>query len=93
MRRKNLGRLLPPRKKQDRRLQDETATYTDAVETFIASEAPVPRKFGFAASAVTFADSVEPETIDVFLKCEFLVLPRTPYLIFTSVSSLAHCSQ
>lgn len=71
MRKKNLGRLLPPRKRKERRLQDETDLYTDAVHTVITSEAPVPRKFGFVASAVTFADSVEPKAVDVFLKCEF----------------------
>ena len=71
MRRKNLGRLLPPRKKKDRRLHDETDSYTDTVQTVVASGGPVPRKFGFVASGVTFADLVESEAVDVFLKCEF----------------------
>jgi hypothetical protein len=70
MRRKNLGRLLPPRKKKDKGLQDVSISFTDAVQTVVASEVPVPHKFGFIASAVTFADSVEPEAVDVFLKCE-----------------------
>jgi hypothetical protein len=71
MRRKNLGRLLPPRKKKDRRLHDETDSYTDGVQTVVASGGLVPRKFGSVASGVTFADLVEPEAVDVFLKCEF----------------------
>lgn len=81
MRKKNLGRLLPPRKRKERRPQDETDFCTDALQTVVASEVPVPRKFGFFASAVTFADSIEPQAVDVFLKCEFW---STSYLILNS---------
>lgn len=77
MRRKNLGRLLPPRTKKDRRLQDVTNSYTDTVQNVVASEPPAPRKFGFVASGVTFADSVRPEAVEVFLKCKF-----SPYFLF-----------
>lgn len=81
MRKKNLGRLLPPRKTKERRPQDETDSYTDAVQTVVTSKNPIPRNFGFSASAVTFADSIEPEAVDVFLKCKFW---STSYLILNS---------
>ena len=38
----------------------------------ILSPASIPRKFGSVASAICFADSVKPATVDVVLQCEFL---------------------
>jgi hypothetical protein len=38
----------------------------------IISPASIPRKFGSVASAICFADSVKPATVDVVLQCEFL---------------------
>ena len=44
----------------------------------IRSPTTVPRKFGSTASAVSFADSVEPALVDVILRCEYLA----PYHLF-----------
>ena len=38
------------------------------------SPATIPRQFGSVASAVCFADSVQPATVDVVLQCEYLLV-------------------
>ena len=39
----------------------------------VRSPATVPRKFGSVASAICFADSVMPATVEVVLRCEQLI--------------------
>ena len=83
---KNQGRKLPPRKKKPKAGQEPPISSSDAYNRDIhGSWAPsttavlldpvlavtIPRSFGSGMSTISFADTLEPGTIEVVLQCEF----------------------
>lgn len=76
---KNLGKALPPRKtRQKRRQVTERPSKTAAAFINPKSQAhsvhvlpgTVPRMFGTFSSSMTPADVVDPEAVDVILRCK-----------------------
>jgi hypothetical protein len=66
---KNRGKKFPPQKRGSKRMQKGPPTST------IPASHPIlpvttPRKFGSDVSTISFADAVEPATVEVVLKCE-----------------------
>jgi hypothetical protein len=85
---KNRGRKLPSRKKKKPRVDQElsassaspgdlhesllppTVTASSPVSTISAT---LPRSFGSGMSTISFADNLEPGTIEVVLQCELVL--------------------
>jgi hypothetical protein len=77
---KNRGKTLPHRKKRPGRTLDNASLLSESVEgssttatttttSHHALLATVPRKLGSELSAIQFASAVEPEVVEVVLRC------------------------
>lgn len=84
---KNRGKTLPPRKRVPKRVQDLSSLSCDAspasasgpndlvgppASSHCVLPVTVPRKFGSDVSTIRFPDAVEPGTVEVVLKCEWV---------------------
>jgi len=90
---KNHGRKLPPRKKKPKAGQELLSSSSDASAGEIqrpsahstAAVVPdpvltvmIPRSFGSGMSTISFADALEPGTIEVVLQCKLVPADSDP---------------
>lgn len=82
---KNRGKTLPHRKKKPKWTQDDTLLLSESIEelstTTATSHHPlpatIPRKLGSDLSAIQFASAVDPEVVEVVLRCRLCLLSVT----------------